>query len=65
VSYPEYFGLWLNRKRAGYRAAGAVAYGAGAGTGFLTPGMEYYRALTDGEGEALAMKARDELARKK
>lgn len=29
----------------------------------IDPGIEYYRAITDGEGEALLMKAKQDLAR--
>ena len=62
-SYFEFVGLWLNRDRRKYRAAEAVAFGAGIALGAIDPGMNYYRAVTDGEGEALLLKAQYDLRR--
>ena len=45
-----------------YRRAGAVAYGAGIALGMIEAPEEYYLALTSGRSEALAMKARMEMA---
>ena len=41
-----------------------MAIGVGIGMGSLDPGMDYYRAVTDGEGEALLAKARQDSARR-
>jgi len=57
ITYPEYLGFWFNRTRAMCRRAEAMALGAGIGFGTLVPSIEYYRAISDGEGEALMKKA--------
>lgn len=44
------------------RRAASVALGVGVGMGAVEPGMDYYRAITDGEGEALLMKAKQKAA---
>ena len=62
-TYVEYFGLWLNRKRTFFRQCGTVAYGTAIGLGLTDPGLSYYRAITDGEGEALLLKAQQDALR--
>ncbi len=57
LTYREWWGLWLNRKRAQYRRAWEVCYGSAIAAGQLEPNMEYFRANSDGEGEALLLKA--------
>ena len=57
-TYGEAFGIWLNRKRNFYRRASAVAYGAGIAIGVIEPGDDYFKAIADGEGEALLLKAK-------
>lgn len=61
-SYLEFFGLWMNRKRQSYRRAGVVALGTGIAMGNITPGMDYYRAVADGEGEMMLLKSQFEAA---
>lgn len=63
-TYLEYFGFWLNRDRVMYRRTRPVALGAAIALGMVDPGLEYYRAITDGEGEALMMKGRQDAARR-
>jgi hypothetical protein len=46
-----------------HRKSGAVAYGVAIALCAVDPGMDYFRALTDGEGEALLMKARQDAMR--
>jgi hypothetical protein len=50
------FGLWLNRKRQAWREAFGPMYGAMVAAGSLEPSLEFCRACSDGEGEALVMK---------
>jgi len=63
-TYYEFFGLWLNRRRTFYRAAGTVAYGAAIALGAFDPGNEYYESMTDGHGEALLLKARHDASKR-
>lgn len=65
-TYTESFGMWLNRKRLQYRKAGYVMLGVGIAMGYIDPGMAFYRAITDGEGEAIALKGvQDAMRRQK
>lgn len=57
-TYLENLGFWLNRRRLFYRKSFVVAFGVGVGLGLVDPGMSYYRAITDGEGEAKLLKAK-------
>lgn len=57
------FGYWLNRDRVTYRQARIVELGVGIANGNYTPNLEYYRAITDGEGQAKLLKARMDAAR--
>jgi hypothetical protein len=40
-----------------------VAYGVAIALGTVDPGKDYYSAMSDGEGEALLMKARQDSMR--
>lgn len=63
-TYLEFFGFYLNKDRVFYRQAGAVAMGAGVALGSIKPGLEYFKAITDGEEEAKLMKAQTETAQR-
>lgn len=63
ASYLEYFGFWLNRQRHTDRLAFAAAKGHGLAAGTADPGEQFWRNVTDGLGEALAMKARFDMRR--
>ena len=63
-SYAAWTGFWLNRRRSLHRQSFVVAYGAGIALGLIEPDMEYYRSVTDGEGEALLMKAQHTAAKR-
>lgn len=63
-TYLESFGFWLNRRRVLNRRASCVALGAGIAMNLVDPGMGYYRDITDGEGEAIALKGMYDAARK-
>lgn len=56
-SYEEFYGMWLNRNRAQYRAAATVALGAGIALGSVDPGEDYFRSITEGEEEAKFLRA--------
>lgn len=45
-----------------YRAAYATAFGASIAVGRLTPGLEFCRDVTDGECEAIWLKAQFDAA---
>ncbi len=63
-TYREYFGFWLNRHRIFYQRAYAVFHGAATALGALAPGLDYYLAIADSEGEAKIMKAQADAARR-
>ena len=63
-TYREYMGFCFNRKRIFYRRSSVIAFGAGIALGVIDPGMGYYRAITDGEGEAMLLKAKTDSLRK-
>lgn len=63
VTYAEYLGLWLNRDRELDRRAHSVERGVSVADGKLDPGLGYWRAVADGEGEALFLKGLHEAAR--
>jgi len=56
-TYFEYFGLWLNRKRAEHRRAMPILLGASIALGSINPGDEFFADVSDGPGEAAMMKA--------
>jgi hypothetical protein len=64
LSYLEEFGFWLNREREQDRKTSVVVRGAAIAMGTLKPGLDYYRAISDGEQEALLKKAVQEAARR-
>ena len=61
-SYLEHFGLWLNMPRALNRQAWACAVGASIANGTMSPTLEFFKAVTQGEGEALLLKAQFDMA---
>lgn len=62
-TYLQHFGLWLNRRRILYRQAGAVDLGVRVALGNVDPGLAYYAAQCDGEGEAALMRANQQSSR--
>lgn len=56
-TYSTFFAMWLNRKRLEYRRAKPIAYGTGLAMGSMKATKEYCEAVTDGEGEAIALKS--------
>ena len=63
-TYVEFYGLWLNRRRHFYQQAAAVAFGAGLALGQTEPGVEYFDAISTGDGEARLMMAQYKTSRK-
>lgn len=50
------FGIWLNRRRSRWQDAWSATYGALIAGGLIEPPLEFCKANSDGEGEALVMK---------
>ncbi len=50
------FGLWLDRKRQKWIEAWPATYAHLIAEALIEPPMDFCRANTDGEGEALVMK---------
>ncbi len=53
----------MSRKRVRHQRSGAVSMGVAVALGLVDPGMEYFRALTDGEGEAMMLRAQHMIRR--
>ena len=62
-SYLVEFAYWLNRSRVEYRKARIIELGVGIANGNYSPSLDYYIAITNGEGEARLLKARADAAR--
>lgn len=63
-TYVEHCGFVLNRQHVMYRQAGAVLIGVLTALGGLDPGMGFWRAITDGEGQAMTLRGQLQAARR-
>lgn len=63
MTYVEFFSLWLNKEAYYYREAHIISLGVKIALGFVSPSMEFYRSISDGEQEAILKKAQDDFSR--
>ena len=62
-TYAEHCGFLLNQQMILHKQAGAVLIGVLTALGGLDPGMNFWRAITEGEGQALSLKGQLQAAR--